>query len=381
VSPRDDGRPVLTVAIPTYRRPDDLRRAIGSVCSAAAPTAGEVELLVSDNSPDDDSEHVADALLPRWQGPARYVRLPPDAGAVGNFNACVAEARGRWLLLLHDDDALLPGGLQAVLDAVSTARPGDAALLFGVHVVDGQGRVLRRQEHPREQRLDRRHALRAVLTDSSFVRFPAIVVRADAYDAAGPFAAGVGGATDLDMWVRLFSRHGVRLLPSTTCTYTVHTESWTTGMFKEETLAAVDRVFAGAATLGVLDARELGRCRAAFVHQFLLGGAVRSLRAGDTAQARAVLRLFATPSARSAGVSWRWLPVRGGVRLAAGAPARLVRALLGALPNVHLASATAHRPRASLLGKPDQGASHSAHKPSNHHGQCRVAPEDHQYEG
>jgi hypothetical protein len=43
-----------------------------------------------------------------------------------------------------------------------------------------------------------------VLSRSSFVRFPALVVRRDAYQQAGSFDESVGGFADVDMWRRVF---------------------------------------------------------------------------------------------------------------------------------------------------------------------------------
>lgn len=303
-------QPVLTVAIPTYQRPDDLERAARSVLAATPVPGAAVELVVSDNSPGDESERVAERLLAEWRGASAYVHLPASAGAVGNFNSCVEAASGRWVLILHDDDRLLPGATEPILSAIAAAGPDDRALLFGCRVVDGDGRVLRRQEFRRELRLSPATALRRVLRHSSYVRFPALVVRADAYAEAGPFDDSVGGATDLDMWVRLFAAAGVRCVPATTCEYTVHADTWTTRMFTAATVADVQRIFGRAAQLGVLSPAEIRRCQRHFLHQFVLGGAVRSLRARDRSGARGVLRLFALPEVRELGVSRRWLPVR-----------------------------------------------------------------------
>lgn len=303
-------QPVLTIAIPTYERPGDLERATRSVFAAAPDPGAAVELVVSDNSPGEATERVATALLKDWDGPSRYVHIPASAGAVGNFNSCVEASSGTWVLILHDDDRLLPGAVHPILAAIATAAPADRALLFGCQVVDGAGGVLRRQEFRSDRRLAPAAALRRLLRHSSFVRFPAIVVRADSYAEVGPFDATVGGATDLDMWMRLFAVAGARCVPSTTCEYTVHAGTWTTRMFTPDTIADVGRIFDRAAALGVLPARAVRRCQRDFLHQFVLGGAVRSLRARDRAGARAVLRLFELPAVRALGISPRWLPVR-----------------------------------------------------------------------
>ena len=310
---------LLSVAIPTRDRADLLERALGSVVAARGGggrpgpgVAERVEIVVSDNASDGADESaraVADRLLAGWAGPGRYVRHRPPVGMVDNFNACVTASSGEYVLLLHDDDYLLPGGLDVIVRTLDAAPRRDV-LLFGVAIVDMDGRVKRRQSFRADGYLPARAALRRVLTNSSFVRFPAIVVRRAAYEAVGPFDTTVGGPTDFDMWTRLFARYGVHRRSPTVAAYTVHPGAATTATFNEATVATLLGIFDRARHTGVLDDATLRRSEAAFLHQFILGGTYRSLRAGDRSAARRVMRLFDLPAVRAFGMSPRWLPVR-----------------------------------------------------------------------
>ena len=211
--PVTDDRPLLTICTPTFERPDLLRRALGSVVAQVDPRMTQVELVVADNSESDESEDVAKALLASWPGPTRYVRNRPSLGMVGNHNRCIELAAGRNIAFLHDDDAFVPGGIGHVLDTVSRADAYEVHL-FGVDVVRIDGRVRRRQRPRRDERLSPRTALHRLLTDSSYVRLPGLVASAAAYRDAGPFAEDAANAIDLDMWVRLFARHGLHTVPT-----------------------------------------------------------------------------------------------------------------------------------------------------------------------
>jgi glycosyltransferase involved in cell wall biosynthesis len=302
-------RPLLTICTPTYERPELLRRALGSVVSQVDARAGQVELVVSDNSLGDEPEAVARAVLERWPGPSQYVRNRPSVGMIENHNRCLDLARGRFISFLQDDDLLVQGGLTACLDVVS-APDAPAAHLFGVDVVRMDGRIRRRQRPRRDVLLDPGQALRRLLTDSSYVRLPAMVVSAEAYSEAGPFDDDAGNAIDLDMWVRLFARHGLHTVPRTIAAYTVHAAAITSGMFTPEMVARLLRIFDRAAELGVLDRQEIRRAQAAWFHKFLLAGAYRHLEVRDRAGAAEVLALFERPDIRRIGLSVRWLPVR-----------------------------------------------------------------------
>ena len=183
-------------------------------------------------------------------------------------------------------------------------------LLFGVHIVDIDGVRRREQTFRRVPYLEPREALRRLLLrNSSFVREPAAVVRRTAIEREGLFDTTVGGAADTDMWVRLFSRYGVRCLPQATCAYTIHEGAATTGMWNPGTIQDADRIFDRAVARGIVPERMIRRWQADFLHQFILAGAYRRLRLGRRAEAREVLRLFELPEVSDRGVSPKWLPV------------------------------------------------------------------------
>jgi hypothetical protein len=150
-----------------------------------------------------------------------YVWNQPALSLVENMNRALEISTGQWVMQL-DDDYLLPGGR------------GHAG---------GDGVRRREQTFRREQYLEPREALRRLLRNSSFVREPTAVVRRAAMEREGLFDTTVGGATDTDMWVRLFSRYGVRCLLQATCAYTIHEAAATTGMWNPDTIRANGEIF------------------------------------------------------------------------------------------------------------------------------------------
>ncbi len=325
--PSTDTPPVLSICIPTYNRPDLFERALRSAQTIPEPAAGTVELVVSDNSTDERTKEAASKLLADWPGPTRYVLNRPGVGAEENFNRCLELATGLYVLILHDDDYLLPSGPAHILRAIGTARDRDRVLLFGVHVVDQHQRIRRRQVFRSEEYLPPPQALRRVLSNSSYVRFPAIVVRGDAYEDVGPFDMNltVRNPVDFDMWIRLFSRYGVRCMPQVSCAYTVHPGALTEAMFAPPTISTIAGIFDRAAELGVLSSSTVQLCERDFFAQFILGGAVRRLRVRDQEGARRMLAFFDLPEVRVLGPSWRWAPVRLAVTAAAALPSPRAR--------------------------------------------------------
>lgn len=303
-----DAPPLLTIAVPTYQRPDLLRRALASIVQAVPDTSG-VEVVISDNSPDESGSEV-ERFRSAWTGRLTYLANVPTIDMIANLNQCIDVSTGTFILLLHDDDFLLPGAGARLTGALRRAQASDRVFLFGVRVVNLSGRIRRLQTHRRERRLDPASALRRLLTESSFVRVPGLVVRRDTFDEVGGFDPKVGGTGDFELETRLFARHGVRLQPEVVAGYTVHLTGATTGMFHEQTIADLLAIFDRAADMGVLTPAAVRRCERDWMHQFVLGGVYRRLEARDRAGAAVIYRLLGLPDVRALGISWRWLPVR-----------------------------------------------------------------------
>jgi glycosyltransferase involved in cell wall biosynthesis len=306
--------------MPTRNRPELLERALRSLVAAMAPVAEHVEVTVSDGSDADTSGRVVKRLLKDWPGGHRYVWNRPALTLVENMNRAAELATGEWIQQLDDDDLMLPGCGQPMIDGLRRAAPQEQVLVFGAHIVDAGGVKRREQTFGREQYLSPREALRRLLRSSSFVREPMVVVRRAALVEAGLFEPEVGDAADTDMWVKLFSRHGIRCMPVTTCAYTIHEAAATMGMWNPGTIETLGIVFDRAVASGVVPERVVRRWQSDFITQFILAGAYRRLRVRRRSEARDVLELFRLPAVRALGPSPKWLPVRLAFRTAAALP-------------------------------------------------------------
>lgn len=99
--------PTVSVCIPAYRRPTELREALASVLDQSFT---DFEVIVGDDSGDLE-QVVSEVTDPR----VHYVRNERRLGMVANWTNLLDLARGRYRSLLMDDDVLLPGFLEATL--------------------------------------------------------------------------------------------------------------------------------------------------------------------------------------------------------------------------------------------------------------------------
>ena len=229
-------------------------------------------------------------------------------------------ATGEWIQQLHDDDYLLPDAGAAMLEAIQACRPGRAGSVVRCQDRRSEGSVTRERSFRQERYLEPREALRQLLRNSSFVRQPAIVVHRSAWNARACSTRVWVRPRDTDMWVRLFSRYGVRCLPprpaptrSTRAPPRRNVESGHHPGARE----IFDRAVAMAVGARAHDSAMASR----LVHQFILAGAYRRLRVGRMAEGRDVLRCSSFPKSAGSGISAKWLPVRAAF-IAATAGAR-----------------------------------------------------------
>lgn len=103
---------LLSVVIPTRGRMETLPAAISSAISQEGV---ELEVIVSDSGSTDGVED----LCREFDHPR--VRCLPSAqlGMTANWERAVAEATGQYCMVLGDDDALVPGALSTVTEALA----------------------------------------------------------------------------------------------------------------------------------------------------------------------------------------------------------------------------------------------------------------------
>jgi GT2 family glycosyltransferase len=118
--------PLISVVIPTFRRPDALARALESVL-AHASRGGSVEVVVVDNDARRSAAPTVSALQVAATLPIRYVH-EPAAGVANARNAGVAAARGRFIAFLDDDETATAEWLP---EALAVQRRFDADVVFG----------------------------------------------------------------------------------------------------------------------------------------------------------------------------------------------------------------------------------------------------------
>ena len=120
--------PIVSVGIPTYNRKHYLIKALDSVKNQDYPN---IEIIISDNHSTDGTEEFIKELLGENNSNIKYLRLKENVGAKKNWENCICNASGKYMLMLSDDDILEPDAITNLVNALSD----DSVLVIGNKVL------------------------------------------------------------------------------------------------------------------------------------------------------------------------------------------------------------------------------------------------------
>lgn len=110
-------RPLLSVIVPTYNRPNDIAALLQSVLDQSFSDWECV--VVEDFSPArDEVKRICDEFTVKSGGRIRCELNPENFGYDKGLRRLVELARGQFLFVMGDDDFVAPGAFQTVADAI-----------------------------------------------------------------------------------------------------------------------------------------------------------------------------------------------------------------------------------------------------------------------
>jgi glycosyltransferase involved in cell wall biosynthesis len=115
--------PLLSIAVPSFNRPDALAECLASLESELRSTFDEIVevCVVDDASPDPESLEIAVDFAERC--PFASVSCQPrNVGIERNVIAACKAARGQYVLILGNDDKVIPGALSTVVSDLQTVH-------------------------------------------------------------------------------------------------------------------------------------------------------------------------------------------------------------------------------------------------------------------
>ncbi|UYN96173.1 MAG: glycosyltransferase [Enhydrobacter sp.] len=217
--PEGDGRPFWSVMIPVYNAPEAyLRETLRSVLGQA-PDVGQMQIEVVDNC---STEGDPEAVVREVGGDrVRFHRQPENLGMVENFNSCIRRATGRWVHILHGDDAVRPGFYAGLRVGIEVNPEVGAAACRIIYIdEDGHWTGLSELEARTRGVLDGAFATRQLIDQR--LQFAGIVVRRSVYERVGGFLSLFVHCLDWDMWKRVALCTPIYYEPEPLACYRMH---------------------------------------------------------------------------------------------------------------------------------------------------------------
>lgn len=112
----------LSICIATYNRSAKLQRTLAALVQQISRVGGGViEVVVGDNHSEDGTDRVLMNFSSNHTA-LRYIRHAKNIGAEKNYESVIQASRGEYVWLLSDDDYVLEGCIEKILDVLVQNR-------------------------------------------------------------------------------------------------------------------------------------------------------------------------------------------------------------------------------------------------------------------
>lgn len=214
---RPIGQEMVSIVIPTYNRPDLLKRAL---MTAVGQTYRDLEVIVVD---DCSKEHVVPVIEEVGDARVRLIRHERNQGAPAARNTGIAAAQGRYVAFLDDDDEWYPEKVEAqIQDLRAKAR---YKVSFCLREFYWEGKEERGASPPG---YDGDHMV-DLLAGRDISSTSCVLAERECLRAVGGFRRDLPCMQDWELWIRLAERYEFAYLNKVLLTKHQHRQARITG--------------------------------------------------------------------------------------------------------------------------------------------------------
>ena len=194
-----DNDSLISIIIPTYNRPDYLKKAIKTVLNQ---TYKNIEIIIVDDFSKVDNKKIIDSFDDKR---ITYFKNEKNKGAPYSRNVGIKKARGEFIAFLDDDDEWKSTKLEQQLKAFDDSKVG-LVVCYSLDKRFGTQRISKPKENITYKDLLKSFNLSS--TSSYFVR-------KEALDKVGYFDLNLPSAQEYDVALRISKYYVVKTVPKT----------------------------------------------------------------------------------------------------------------------------------------------------------------------
>lgn len=122
---------ILSICIPTWNRSAILRRILETFVAAGSFAAGKVQIVISDNASDDDTENTGREFAEKYSDRIKYWRHEKAIDVHFNFQYALELGDGKFIKLHTDYIFYEPDALDSFVNSLENAAPDVGICLTG----------------------------------------------------------------------------------------------------------------------------------------------------------------------------------------------------------------------------------------------------------
>ncbi|KPK82857.1 MAG: hypothetical protein AMS27_13830 [Bacteroides sp. SM23_62_1] len=192
---------LISVIIPTYKRPERLKFAIESVLNQ---TYLNWELVIVDDNPPDSNERQKTMEMVRHyisDKRIKYFKNIKNLGGSGARNVGINYAKGEYLSFLDDDDEYMPRKLEKQVELFRTSTYENLGVVYcGYKSVDANGKPLSFINYRVKGKAFVPHLIRNITPT------PTILIKKRIIDEAGGFNQALKSGQEYELMLRIFQK-------------------------------------------------------------------------------------------------------------------------------------------------------------------------------
>ncbi len=216
-------RPAVSICIPAYNSEKYIGKTIQS---ALYQTYQDFELVIVD---DCSTDRTLNTIMEYKDPRIRLIENEKNLGPEKNWNKALAEAKGKYIKLLHHDDLLYTSCLERQVAILKNTAHNDVVLVScSRYVIDENDNIILKRGFKNKKGKFQGHQIikETIRSGANLIGEPTtILFRADVLNQVGNFNGSIPYLIDLELWCRILLHGKIYIISDPLCTFRVSSTS------------------------------------------------------------------------------------------------------------------------------------------------------------